>query len=124
VRADFGVLLPGDAGHGRKFDVRFSITALQDKRIREAVQAISDAAWTPEVRGRVDGRATAVFGPQPLIADRDPGVALPAQELGHLPDPGPCSIIVARSAPQAIAGRAILGTVGGGVATAWCRDVA
>jgi len=42
-----------------KFDVRFSITAKQDKRIRAAVDAIEESAWqpipywlsTPEVSG-------------------------------------------------------------------------
>jgi len=31
----------------RKFDVRFSVTARQDKKIRAAIAAIPDSAWTP-----------------------------------------------------------------------------
>ena len=31
----------------RKFDVRFSVTARQDKRIRAAIEAIDETAWTP-----------------------------------------------------------------------------
>ena len=42
-----GVLLPRDADTAAKFGVRFSITARQDKRIKAAIEAIPDDAWTP-----------------------------------------------------------------------------
>src|SRR5919107_1185740 len=41
------VLLPGGAVHRRKLDVRFSVTVRQDRKIRAAIEAIPEAAWTP-----------------------------------------------------------------------------
>jgi hypothetical protein len=59
VRADSAFYSKAVLATAVKFDVRFSITARQDKRIRAAIDAISDDAWqpipywlsTPEVSG-------------------------------------------------------------------------
>jgi hypothetical protein len=59
VRADSAFYSKKVLATAAKFDVRFSITARQDKRIRAAIDAISDDAWqpipywlsTPEVSG-------------------------------------------------------------------------
>jgi hypothetical protein len=59
VRADSAFYSKAVLATAAKFDVRFSITARQDKRVRAAIHAIPDAAWqpipywlsTPEVSG-------------------------------------------------------------------------
>ena len=59
VRADSAFYSKAVIATAAKFDVRFSITAGQDKRIRAAIDAIEEAAWqpipywlsTPEVSG-------------------------------------------------------------------------
>ncbi len=59
VRADSAFYSKAMLATAAKFDVRFSITARQDKRVRAAIEAIPDAAWqpipywlsTPEVSG-------------------------------------------------------------------------
>jgi hypothetical protein len=59
VRADSAFYSKAVISTAEKFDVRFSITARQDKRIRAAIEAIDDSAWqpipywlsTPEVSG-------------------------------------------------------------------------
>ncbi len=59
VRADSAFYSKAVLSTAAKFDVRFSITARQDKRVRAAIDAIPDAAWqpipywlsTPEVSG-------------------------------------------------------------------------
>ncbi len=59
VRADSAFYSKAVLATAVKFDVRFSITARQDKRIRAAIDAIGDEAWqpipywlsTPEVSG-------------------------------------------------------------------------
>jgi hypothetical protein len=59
VRADSAFYSKAFLSTAAKFDVRFSITARQDKRVRAAIHAIPDAAWqpipywlsTPEVSG-------------------------------------------------------------------------
>ena len=47
VRADSAFYSRAMISTARKFHVRFSITARQDKRIRAAIDAIPDEAWTP-----------------------------------------------------------------------------
>jgi len=47
VRADSAFYSRAMLSTARKFDVRFSITARQDKRIRAAIEAIPDDAWVP-----------------------------------------------------------------------------
>jgi hypothetical protein len=47
VRADSAFYSRAVLGTAKKFNVRFSITTAQDKRIRAAIDAISDSAWTP-----------------------------------------------------------------------------
>jgi hypothetical protein len=47
VRADSAFYSRAVLTTARKFDVRFSVTARQDKRIRAAIAAIPDSAWTP-----------------------------------------------------------------------------
>jgi len=47
LRADSAFYSTAVLGTAAKFDVRFSITARQDKRIRAAIEAISESAWTP-----------------------------------------------------------------------------
>ena len=59
VRADNAFYSKAVIATAAKFDVRFSITVRQDKRIRAAIDAIEEAAWqpipywlsTPEVSG-------------------------------------------------------------------------
>ena len=59
VRADSAFYSKAMIGTAAKFDVRFSITARQDKRVRAAIDAIPESAWqpipywlsTPEVSG-------------------------------------------------------------------------
>ncbi len=59
IRADSAFYSKSVIATAVKFDVRFSITARQDKRIRTAIEAIGDDAWqpipywlsTPEVSG-------------------------------------------------------------------------
>ncbi len=59
VRADSAFYSKTVLATAAKFDVRFSVTARQDKRVRAAIDAIPDAAWqpipywlsTPEVSG-------------------------------------------------------------------------
>lgn len=59
VRADSAFYSKAVIAAAAKFDVRFSITARQDKRVRAAIAAIDEAAWqpipywlsTPEVSG-------------------------------------------------------------------------
>ena len=59
VRADSAFYSKSVISTAVKFDVRFSITARQDKRVRAAIEAIPDEAWqpipywlsTPEVSG-------------------------------------------------------------------------
>ncbi len=59
MRADSAFYSKAVLSTAAKFDVRFSITARQDKRIRAAIEAIPDDAWqpitywvsTPEVSG-------------------------------------------------------------------------
>ena len=59
VQADSAFYSKAMLATASKFDVRFSITARQDRRIRAAIEAIDDAAWqpipywlsTPEVSG-------------------------------------------------------------------------
>jgi hypothetical protein len=59
VRADSAFYSKAVLATAAKFDVRFSITARQDKRIRAAIEAIEESAWqpipywlsTPEVSG-------------------------------------------------------------------------
>jgi hypothetical protein len=45
VRADSAVYSKAVLATAVKFDVRFSITAPQDKRIRAAIEAIDASAW-------------------------------------------------------------------------------
>jgi hypothetical protein len=47
VRADSAFYSRAMLATARKFGVRFSITARQDKRIEAAIEAIPDDAWTP-----------------------------------------------------------------------------
>jgi hypothetical protein len=47
LRADSAFYSKAVLGTAAKFDVRFSITARQDKKVRAAIETISDAAWTP-----------------------------------------------------------------------------
>jgi len=47
VRADSAFYAKAVLSTAAKFDVRFSITARQDKRVRAAITAIDEAAWTP-----------------------------------------------------------------------------
>ena len=47
LRADSAFYSKAVLGTAAKFDVRFSITARQDKRIRAAIEDIDDAGWTP-----------------------------------------------------------------------------
>jgi hypothetical protein len=47
VRADSAFYSKAMLTTARKFDVRFSVTARQDKRVRAAIDAIRDDAWTP-----------------------------------------------------------------------------
>ena len=47
VRADSAYYSKAVLGTAAKFDVRFSITARQDKKIRAAIEAIDETAWTP-----------------------------------------------------------------------------
>jgi hypothetical protein len=47
VRADSAFYSKAVLATAAKFDVRFSITARQDKRIRAAIEAITDDAWQP-----------------------------------------------------------------------------
>jgi hypothetical protein len=59
VRADSAFYSKMVLATAAKFDVRFSITARQDKRVRAAIDTIPDEAWqpipywlsTPEVSG-------------------------------------------------------------------------
>ncbi len=59
VRADSAFYSKAFLSTAAKFDVRFSVTARQDKRVRAAIDAIADDAWkpipywlsTPEVSG-------------------------------------------------------------------------
>jgi hypothetical protein len=47
VRADSAFYSRAVLSTARKFDVRFSVTARQDRKIRAAIAAIPDSAWTP-----------------------------------------------------------------------------
>jgi hypothetical protein len=47
LRADSAFYSKAVLATAAKFDVRFSITARQDKRIRAAIEAIPEQAWTP-----------------------------------------------------------------------------
>ena len=47
VRADSAFYSKAVLHTARKLDVRFSVTARQDKKVRAAIDAIDDAAWTP-----------------------------------------------------------------------------
>jgi hypothetical protein len=47
VRADSAFYTRAMLTTARKFDVRFSITARQDKKIRAAIEAIPETEWTP-----------------------------------------------------------------------------
>lgn len=47
VRADSAFYSRAMLGTARKFDVRFSITARQDKKIRAAIEAIPETEWVP-----------------------------------------------------------------------------
>ncbi len=47
VRADSAFYSKAVLATAVKFDVRFSITARQDKRARAAIEAIDEAAWQP-----------------------------------------------------------------------------
>jgi DDE family transposase len=47
VRADSAFYSRAMISTAAKFDVRFSITARQDKRVKAAIEAIPDDAWTP-----------------------------------------------------------------------------
>jgi hypothetical protein len=47
VRADSAFYSRAVLSTARKFDVRFSVTARQDKKIRAAIAAIPDSGWTP-----------------------------------------------------------------------------
>ncbi len=59
VRADSAFYSKAVIATAAKFDVRFSVTARQDKRVRAAIEAIAESAWqpipywlsTPEVSG-------------------------------------------------------------------------
>ena len=71
VRADSAFYSKAMLATATKVDVRFSITARQDKRIRAAIDAIAEAAWqpipywlsTPEVSGAdIAETAFTVFG--------------------------------------------------------------
>jgi len=47
VRADSAFYAKAVLSTAAKFDVRFSVTARQDERVRAAITAIDEAAWTP-----------------------------------------------------------------------------
>jgi hypothetical protein len=47
VRADSAFYSRAVLSTARKLDVRFSVTTRQDRKIRAAIQAISETAWTP-----------------------------------------------------------------------------
>lgn len=47
LRADSAFYSKAVLATAAKFDVRFSITARQDKRIRATIEAIDEASWTP-----------------------------------------------------------------------------
>ena len=47
VRADSAFYSKAMLATAAKFDVRFSVTARQDKRVRAAIEAIDEAAWQP-----------------------------------------------------------------------------
>lgn len=47
VRADSAFYSKAVLSTAARFDVRFSVTARQDKRIRAAIEAIADDAWQP-----------------------------------------------------------------------------
>jgi hypothetical protein len=47
VRADSAFYSRAVLATARKFDVRFSVTARQDKKIRAAIVSIPESAWTP-----------------------------------------------------------------------------
>jgi len=47
VRADSAFYSKAVLHTAAKFDVRFSVTVRQDKRIRAAIEAIDESAWTP-----------------------------------------------------------------------------
>jgi DDE family transposase len=47
LRADSAFYSKAVLATAAKFDVRFSVTARQDKRIRAAIEAIDQSAWTP-----------------------------------------------------------------------------
>jgi hypothetical protein len=47
LRADSAFYSKAVLGTAAKFGVRFSITARQDKRVRAAIDAIEESAWTP-----------------------------------------------------------------------------
>ncbi len=59
LRADSAFYSKAVLGTAAKFDVRFSITAKQDKKVRAAIEAIDEQSWqpipywlsTPEVSG-------------------------------------------------------------------------
>ncbi len=47
LRADSAFYSKAVLGTAAKFGVRFSITARQDKKVRAAIEAIEESAWTP-----------------------------------------------------------------------------
>jgi len=47
VRADSAFFSKAGLGTAVKFDVRFSVTARQDNKIRAAIEAIEESAWAP-----------------------------------------------------------------------------
>jgi hypothetical protein len=47
LRADSAFYSKAVLHTARKFEVRFSVTARQDKKIRAAIEAIDESAWTP-----------------------------------------------------------------------------
>ena len=47
LRADSAFYSKAVLGTARKFNVRFSITARQDKKVRAAIEAIPEQAWSP-----------------------------------------------------------------------------
>ena len=47
MRADSAFYSKAVLGTAARLDVRFSVTVRQDKRIRAAIEAIAEDAWTP-----------------------------------------------------------------------------
>jgi hypothetical protein len=77
LRADSAFYSKAVLGTAARFDVRFSVTARQDKRIRAAIEAIEESAWTPSPTGSPPPRCPAPTSPRPTTppspAPRTPG---------------------------------------------------